>query len=69
MSWPIVAQYRPSALTLRPTTGPTCDRKCFTNSIPSYLFFQNFKCPSSLPVMKKSVPGVTATHVMSSRCM
>lgn len=43
-------------------------RKCFTNSMPSSIFFQNFKCPSMLAVTMKSV-FVTTTCVTTSRCM
>jgi hypothetical protein len=37
------------------STGAVCAQKCFTNSMPSGIFFQNLTWPSTLAVMKKSL--------------
>ena len=56
----------PLELAARSCIAPRWLRKCFTNSISSSSFFQNFMWPSQLPVIMKSVLWVKQKDMVCS---
>ena len=56
----------PLELAARSCIAPRWLRKCFTNSISSSSFFQNFMWPSQLPVIMKSVLWMKQKDVVCS---
>ena len=56
----VVASNEPSGVAAKPAIGARCARKCFTNSMPTCIFFQNLTWPSREPVIIKS----DAVHTM-----
>ena len=69
LSAPVVAMRRPSGDASSAWIAPRCAWKCFTNSTPSIIFFQNLTWPSLDAVTMKPVAAVTVTCVTTSRCM
>mmetsp|Transcript_100143 Transcript_100143/g.266194 ORF Transcript_100143/g.266194 Transcript_100143/m.266194 type:complete len:281 (-) Transcript_100143:372-1214(-) len=69
LSSPTVASNRPSCDKAMASKVPMCDRKCLTNSMPSYCFFQNLMWPSTLPVTRKPVEWLEMAKLTVSLCM
>mmetsp|Transcript_59589 Transcript_59589/g.143911 ORF Transcript_59589/g.143911 Transcript_59589/m.143911 type:complete len:211 (+) Transcript_59589:1284-1916(+) len=69
LSSPTVTNNRPSWERAMASKVPMCDRKCFTNSMPSNCFFQNLMWPSTLPVTKNSVSRLAEVKQTVSLCM